>query len=121
MGYAGLDCTGDSDMASDLKYTLTVSKSREKFPKILAKEIKEDNGGYNTSGAVNIALCMEEGVIFREDMLPETYKLLVSKLKELVDAANEYLKTDCITVREKKDGKMHVDAYTRMLKFVTKK
>ena len=64
MGYMGLSHWGDSDMAADFHASVEdCGKDVEQAVKLFMAETKEKANCYNTCGAVNIALVVEDGIL----------------------------------------------------------
>lgn len=115
MGYSGLSCVGDSDMASDLAYGAVSAMA-----KALRKDLNTKENDWNTDGCVNIALFIEE-LIGKKDS-----DILVSLVSN--DALVQLAKDD-LELMQKKHKKakkekcddaesksMHLKAYKRMIK-----
>jgi hypothetical protein len=111
MGYMGLSHWGDSDMAADFHYSVEeCGKDVEQAVKRFMAETKEKANCYNTCGAVNIALVIEDGIL---DTFSSTDK------KKFAVAIRKALATLDSMITERKDSKednivWHVTNYKRM-------
>lgn len=111
MGYMGLDSYGDSDMASDF-----VSSIIDKIGKECKKELKNTANEFNTSGHINIALMAEAFLkdipIYHESVLYSVLIVARARIKSDLEEAKN--------VTAWRDRDMHVKAYKRMIKNLTK-
>ena len=83
MGYMDITING-SDEAADLAHVFKAAKTKSTSIKLLTKALKENNGRYNTSGAVNVALLIEDELITDKVYLPvvkTAYKKLSDEIK----------------------------------------
>jgi len=115
MGYSGLGCVCDSDVASDLAFDAVSAMA-----KALRKGMKIKENGWNTDGCVNVALFIEEligkkasdisnSLICNDDFI----QLAKDDLKLMQEKYNKAKKVKWDTGENKK---MHLDAYKRMIK-----
>jgi hypothetical protein len=117
MGYMGLACWQDSDMAADFHSDIEeCGKDAEKAVKMFAKELGNDANCYNTPGCVNIALVVEDGIL---DSFNKKDK------KKFIPIISRAVATLDSMITERKDDKdenivWHVTAYERMSKSLTK-
>lgn len=95
----GLKHWGESDDAADFKITL-----EEAVSKLVKKELRHFANEYNTSGAVNIALMLEDGIISIKLIEAPLIKVLLEQLNRLLE--------------DRLDSE-HRRAYKRLIKFVT--
>jgi len=115
MGYMGLEHAGSSDAAADLFYTIF-----EAMAKILKAEVKEDHGGCNTAGCINVAFFFDEIILpamKKDELMLESDKLLA--------VANTTVKEiDKLLADKDWDDKgnrdYHFKAYRRLRKSVQK-
>ncbi len=108
MGYMGLQHWNDSDTAFDFFCDLEESKNPIE---LIEKQIDKDNGPYNTSGAINVALLIEDGKILR--MPPKlSDKLTAALFKQLRKVEEKAWRGDL------DNWSYHVDAYKRLLDVV---
>jgi len=113
MGYMGLTCVCDSDAASDLAYGAAQAAA-----KVLQKDVKSIENGFNTDGCVNVALFIEEFVI------PTGFGDGVDEMGDVAQTALELLqkklKNDFKDVEDwggdKENMLEHKEAYERLVK-----
>jgi hypothetical protein len=106
MGYMGLDHWVASDTASDLVAN---------FQAVARKAIKEKQTRYNTSGAVNVALLLEGGVLGPNFLDEELKDQLLKALAEEIKTAKDKKHWDS------EEGRLeHLQAFQRLHKFVKK-
>ncbi len=111
MGYMGLNCCGDSDMASGLAW-----EANKALAKILTKALKEIGNQFNTGGVENVALYLEEHIkdANSSEELSRVIVLTIEKLISFITVVEQQSWTD------KDSKKWHLKAYRRMLKSLQK-
>jgi hypothetical protein len=93
--------------------------------RLIRKEIKMKDNGYNTDGFVNVALVMKDAGgrdPFDEEATPDIAKLMTkADFVRLIEIFNKAIKS--VTPSEMKDEnvKYHIDSYKELLKFVKRK
>lgn len=113
MGYMGLGCVCDSDLASDL-----AANTFTAMTKVLKKALKEKGNRFNTDGVVNVALFIEEHLnpknYYGDDM-----DTLINDVKKLLKEKIEITK-EADWNDDKEGKKYHLKCYKRMLKNLNK-
>ena len=111
MGYMGLNCCCDSDMASGLAW-----EANKTLAKILTKALKEVSNQYNTGGIENVSLYLEEHIkdASSSEDLSDLVKLTIEKMVSLINVVEQQCWVD------KNSKKWHLKAYRRMLKALRK-
>ena len=118
MGYMGLDHSDESDNAADFVCKYKTAKTMVQRRKLISEELKNEDNDYNTSGWVNIALAMEEGVVRHDDLTATQKESLIELLLK------EKLNSDSSKKSrwgDEKNRVMHNNAYKRLLKIVKTK
>jgi gas vesicle protein len=124
MGYSGLKSWLDSDMASEMVYTI-----EEKIVKELKKAVKVKENEFNTGGAVNVAFFLEAFVLplgkeSRAHICTEiadwtdTFDRAIEGLKNEIEVASE--KNADLWEDRQKSRKEHLKRYQELLKVVKK-
>lgn len=106
----GLNGWEESDNAAAFDITL-----EEVLNKLITKELKDQSNSYNTCGAVNIALLIEDGRLSVAQFNKQNRLKLIELLKEQILGVSDKSEWD-----DEENRKMHLNAYKRMLKNVEK-
>lgn len=110
MGYMGLNNWGESDNAADFDFTIG-----DVLNKLIAKELKDQANSYNTCGAVNIALLIEDGRLSVAQFNKQNRLKLIALLEDQIIGSSDKSEWE-----DEESRKMHLNAYKRMLKNVKK-
>ena len=111
MGYMGLGSYGESDNASDF-----VSGIIDKIGRECKKELKNTANEFNTSGHINVALMAE--VLLKN--IPIYHE---SDLYSALISARAKIQKDLVEIKAEGQWRgrdMHIKAYKRMVKSLTK-
>lgn len=101
MGYMGLTHWSESDNAADFHYSVSEAKSLKGVITGFTKELKNEANCYNTCGAINIALVVEDGFLDKysnthkkkfKDVIHKTVAKLDSMIREDENDTNENVK-----------------------------
>lgn len=120
MGYSGLASWNDVDDAAGTAYRISVD-----IVKHLKKALREKGNGVNPSGAVNVSLLNESFIL----PIVKNFKYLVGEeLTEVLNDAYDKLASETIHAKSQSveewrtaaNKKMHITAYTRLLKKLEK-
>ena len=129
MGYMGLSSWVESDHAADFRYTLQrefgttegkpVRVRNAAIKRLIREEMENQGNSYNTEGAINIALVMEdEGSkaadyeeigtpVFSKLLTKTEFRMILDRLKELLKEADGYIK------KYRYDGTDNVDYHKK--------
>lgn len=110
MGFMGLECVNDSDMAADLAHVVLKAVERE-----LRKGFKKEANEFNTPGPINVALFIEEYLnpeAYYNDEFKELIFTIKTGLEKLIQGYEK--------IEDYKDKKYHIKCYTRIIKSLSK-
>ena len=103
MGFIGLSHWGQSDNAADFKYifekklweiVLLSSETQHELWDLIDAELIDEANEYNTPGAINIALLVEDGVIPLKALSANQKHYIVEKLDKYIKAWDPKHKED---------------------------
>lgn len=122
MGYMGLDCPGDSDVAAGLAIDVI-----ESMIKSLKKGFKIRENSYNTDGPVNVGLILEEFVDVdfcgNEELAKYAVEEFIPAFEKYISKYEDDIKKDIKSgeLYDKKaidNAKWHLKSFKRILKNV---
>lgn len=105
----GLNHWGQSDNAADFKYSLEkklweivliTTETQREIQDLIDSELLDEANNYNTPGAINIALLVEDGIIPLEALSPNQKDYIATKLGKYIKTWDPKHKEDLKRLRK---------------------